>query len=472
MPGSFNPPTIQGAIKRQTQNYNFLVPVFDAPGWGTAIERNWDVIDSVLFSITGIGNVQGAWDNSVVYSIAARVVDVTDNTLWQSYVAHTSAASGSFSDDRAAHPTYWKEVINGSVPRGDWETDTEYNAGEIVTDNGRTGVIAQQFTSTTSYDDDVTDGNIITIVDVAAFQSFNTAISSANVKTTFHNNDRFGIADSEDSNALKAVTWSGIKANVKVYTDTLYQPLSAVLTATTASFLIADETKLDGIEALADVTDAVNVAAAANSTASKATPADNDRVYANDSDDGNALKWFTWTNIKSAIRTYLTDLLVPTGTIHAFAFDDTSTTYLDCDGAAVSRSTYSALFAKIGTTWGAGNGSTTFNVPDFRDEFLRGNSGTRAIGSSASDSLKSHTHTLTMDAVEPHTHTIGPTQGRFGANSDPQSVFRPSAGDSNGSTVTGNINAGGGHTPTGTIGSTGGTETAPRHKVVKFRIKI
>jgi len=46
--------------------------------------------------------------------------------------------------------------------------------------------------------------------------------------------------------------------------------------------------------------------------------------------------------------------------------------WLPCNGAAVSRTTYAALFARIGTTYGAGNGSTTFNLPDLRGEFLRG----------------------------------------------------------------------------------------------------
>src|SRR6056297_810689 len=43
-----------------------------------------------------------------------------------------------------------------------------------------------------------------------------------------------------------------------------------------------------------------------------------------------------------------------------------------CDGSAISRANYSELFAVIGTTWGAGDGSTTFNVPDLRGAFVRG----------------------------------------------------------------------------------------------------
>ena len=46
--------------------------------------------------------------------------------------------------------------------------------------------------------------------------------------------------------------------------------------------------------------------------------------------------------------------------------------FLSCDGAAVSRSTYATLYAAIGTTWGVGDGSSTFNLPDLRAMFLRG----------------------------------------------------------------------------------------------------
>lgn len=56
----------------------------------------------------------------------------------------------------------------------------------------------------------------------------------------------------------------------------------------------------------------------------------------------------------------------PTGTIRMFTGSGAMTGYLLCDNSAVSRTTYSALFALIGTTYGAGNGTTTFNVPDLR----------------------------------------------------------------------------------------------------------
>ena len=63
---------------------------------------------------------------------------------------------------------------------------------------------------------------------------------------------------------------------------------------------------------------------------------------------------------------------VPPGMVNAFAGSTAPAGYLLCNGAAVSRTTYANLFAVIGTTYGAGNGTTTFNLPDLRGEFIRG----------------------------------------------------------------------------------------------------
>jgi hypothetical protein len=70
--------------------------------------------------------------------------------------------------------------------------------------------------------------------------------------------------------------------------------------------------------------------------------------------------------------------LVPSGAVMAFARSSIPAGWLLCNGAAVSRATYAALFAVIGTTYGAGNGSTTFNIPDLRGVFIRGLGGSSA----------------------------------------------------------------------------------------------
>jgi len=92
--------------------------------------------------------------------------------------------------------------------------------------------------------------------------------------------------------------------------------------------------------------------------------------------------------------------LVPAGAVMAFAMNSAPTGWIECSGNAVSRSTYADLFAAIGTTFGTGDGSTTFNLPNLRGEFIRGwDNGrgvddTRTFGSSQVDALTDHNHTV------------------------------------------------------------------------------
>jgi microcystin-dependent protein len=88
----------------------------------------------------------------------------------------------------------------------------------------------------------------------------------------------------------------------------------------------------------------------------------------------------------------------PAGMVAFFGNSSAPSGWLKCNGATVSRTTYSDLFAAIGTTYGAGDGSTTFGLPDLRGEFLRGlddgrgvDSG-RGIGTAQSAAFQSHSH--------------------------------------------------------------------------------
>ena len=92
---------------------------------------------------------------------------------------------------------------------------------------------------------------------------------------------------------------------------------------------------------------------------------------------------------------------VPAGSVFSYASTTPPTGYLECNGAAVSRSTYASLFSAISTTWGVGDGSSTFNLPDLRGQFVRGwdnsagvDSG-RSFASSQTDQNKQHTHSVT-----------------------------------------------------------------------------
>lgn len=93
----------------------------------------------------------------------------------------------------------------------------------------------------------------------------------------------------------------------------------------------------------------------------------------------------------------------PPGVIKAYAGSAAPRGHLLCDGAAVSRTTYADLFAAIGTTYGAGNGTSTFNVPNLKGRFPLGksDSGTGSTLASTGGTID-HTHT-----VPAHYHGLG-----------------------------------------------------------------
>jgi len=139
---------------------------------------------------------------------------------------------------------------------------------------------------------------------------------------------------------------------------------------------------------------------------------------------------------------------VPAGTIIHVAMNTAPSGYIKANGALVSRTTFANLFAAIGTTFGAGDGSTTFALPDLRGEFIRGWADGRAVdtgrvfGTFQADEFKSHTHNLT---VFTDNETNGPRPRDTGS------------GSAAGSPAT---------------SATGGAETRPRNVALLACIKV
>ncbi|WP_439826198.1 phage tail-collar fiber domain-containing protein [Aeromonas caviae] len=106
-----------------------------------------------------------------------------------------------------------------------------------------------------------------------------------------------------------------------------------------------------------------------------------------------------------------TDQKAPPGLVAHFARNTAPSGWLKANGAPVSRNAYAALFAAIGTTFGAGDGFNTFNLPDLRGEFLRGwddgrgVDGGRAFGALQSGTIQSHSHTASSGTAGNHVHT-------------------------------------------------------------------
>jgi microcystin-dependent protein len=121
-----------------------------------------------------------------------------------------------------------------------------------------------------------------------------------------------------------------------------------------------------------------------------------------------------------------TDAFTPVGAIIPYAGATAPTNWVLCNGAAISRSTYAGLFGICGTTYGAGNGTSTFNVPDLRNRLPMGTGTTFALGTTGTGSvtlstnnMPSHNHTLsgTADSAGSHGHSLSGSVGSAGTHS-------------------------------------------------------
>lgn len=164
--------------------------------------------------------------------------------------------------------------------------------------------------------------------------------------------------------------------------------------------------------------------------------------------------------------------LIVTGDFKLTGYDPSSPPegWLPCDGEAVSRTTYAALFAKIGTAFGVGDGSTTFNVPDFRGNVPVGFDSADSDYDTVGKTVGEKEHTL-VEAEIPahdhgasgtHTHNI-PVYDNTGSGNKP----RAAQGSFDGTAVT----AGGGDHTHASFGGGGAHENRPPSLTVGYLIK-
>lgn len=145
-----------------------------------------------------------------------------------------------------------------------------------------------------------------------------------------------------------------------------------------------------------------------------------------------------WTNAINDNWTLLDNRLVPPGAVMFYAAATPPAGWYACDGSAKSRTTDAALFAVVGTTFGAGDGSTTFNVPDGRSRnVVAAGQGTGLSLRNLAATGGEEAHALTIPEMPSHNHTISNAMPASG------SVFQGSG-------------VGGGGSGTVSIGSTGG----------------
>lgn len=159
--------------------------------------------------------------------------------------------------------------------------------------------------------------------------------------------------------------------------------------------------------------------------------------------------------LRDYINTNSSTVIIPTGSVFMILHQIIPSGYLELKGQAISRVDYQALWAIYGTTYGAGDGTNTFNLPDMRGCFPRGFDGGRGFdagrvfGAYQADELKSHKHTSTFQYQKAN------------AAPDDNNWSFPAVGD--------------GGTPVSRtfadVNNTGGTETRPKNMTCIFIVK-
>lgn len=141
---------------------------------------------------------------------------------------------------------------------------------------------------------------------------------------------------------------------------------------------------------------------------------------------------------------------IPTATIIPWTEASVPTGFLECNGQTVSRTTYAALFAIVGTTYGAGDGSTTFGLPDLQDNVPVGKSNNKALAStggantvSASGNVAGSTAnaSLSINQAGSHNHNVPLTSLTSSGNT----IAGGMRGGANANDASGNKGSSGGH---------------------------
>lgn len=316
-----------------TVNLGLARPPANRFNWSELVNNNFTMIDAAISTFFIVQQFTGPWTNSTPYVAGDTVLDTVGGGLWRANSAHnSSSAPTTFVQEKIANPALWSAYSSSGVGRGIWTANTAYQQGDFAVSGNQYAVAIVSHVSTNSFANDVASGYWAILVDFSLVGTqplpILGGIGDAN-KFAVSNPQGTGWTAYDGPNALLRLGGTSIGLGVFLATDNAGAQ-SSIGGGPAGQAVFQSIT-------LSNVQDAIGAGAFGRQMLATATSA-----------EANALLGIASGPILAG--SMVVDLSLPAG-------------YIEADGSAVSRTTYSALFLKYGVTFGVGDGVTTFNLP-------------------------------------------------------------------------------------------------------------
>lgn len=162
-----------------TPNFNLELKEFNVRGWHTAMNNNLRILDAILATAISISSFTGDWENSTLYAEGEKAVDTETGAIYTVLIPHTSASTGTFAEDRAAHPTYWAAFALEAESRGAWASGEDYGINDFVVSGYKYAVCVAPHTSGATFESDAASWEVLVDLTDAVAAAEDAAVDAA-----------------------------------------------------------------------------------------------------------------------------------------------------------------------------------------------------------------------------------------------------------------------------------------------------
>ena len=367
-----------------------------AGAWGTTTNTNFDIIDRL---INGVG--------SITLSGTTTTLTTSDGSLSEGmYKVLVLGGSPSGTNTITISPNDADKLYFVKNGTSETATFTQGSGSDVSILAGNSAIIFADGAGSGAAVTDLTSGLIVKGIKTSSSDDVSIDAAGGDFKFSVSDTEILRITNSSSDVIIRPVV------DAK---DIIFQQRDGTEVARiedNGTFNVVTGKLAINATAITSTADELNLLDGDTSVGSSITIADTDGVVVNDAG-----------TMKSVPASDFKEYIMPSGVVMPYAGSSAPTGFLLCDGSAISRSTYSDLFSAISTTYGTGDGSSTFNVPDLRgrvvagQDDMGGSSANRLTdqtgglnGDTLGDTGGSETHTLSTAQMPSHTHTVAAQQ--------------------------------------------------------------